>query len=39
MSYLQNLMSDVEVMAVLLAALVHDVDHPGRSNQFLIQQK
>ena len=32
-------MSDVEVMAALLAALIHDVDHPGKSNQFLVQQQ
>jgi len=36
---MQGLMSELEVMACLLAALVHDVDHPGKSNQFLVQQQ
>ncbi|NXQ31488.1 PDE4D phosphodiesterase, partial [Alaudala cheleensis] len=28
--------SDLEVLATLFAAAIHDVDHPGVSNQFLI---
>ena len=27
----------MEVFAALVGAAVHDVDHPGRSNQFLIE--
>ena len=33
---LQNIFSPLEILAVLLAAAVHDVDHPGKTNQFLI---
>ena len=29
--------SKLEVFAALVGAAVHDVDHPGRSNQFLIE--
>ena len=32
-------MSDVEVLAVLLAALVHDVHHPGTTNGFQINRQ
>ncbi|NXD18787.1 PDE4C phosphodiesterase, partial [Nothocercus nigrocapillus] len=28
--------TDLEVLAALFAAAIHDVDHPGVSNQFLI---
>ena len=28
--------SGLEIMAALIAAVIHDVDHPGRNNQFLI---
>ena len=30
-------MTDLETFAVIFAAAVHDVDHPGVSNQFLVQ--
>ena len=33
----QNVMTDMETFAVIFAAAVHDVDHPGVSNQFLVQ--
>ena len=29
--------SELEVFAALIAAAVHDVDHPGKNNQFLIE--
>ena len=32
----QNVFSDIEILATLLAAAAHDVDHPGLTNQFLI---
>lgn len=28
--------TDLEILAALFAAAIHDVDHPGVSNQFLI---
>jgi cAMP-specific phosphodiesterase 4 len=34
---LENVFSKLEVFAAVVAAAVHDVDHPGRSNQFLIE--
>ncbi|XP_068607176.1 3',5'-cyclic-AMP phosphodiesterase 4C-like [Brachionichthys hirsutus] len=33
---LDAVFSDLEVLAALFAAAIHDVDHPGVSNQFLI---
>lgn len=37
-SYLifQAVFTDLEILAALFAAAIHDVDHPGVSNQFLI---
>ena len=32
----QNVLSDLEVLATIFACAVHDVDHPGLTNQFLI---
>ena len=32
----QNVFSDLEVLATIFACAVHDVDHPGLTNQFLI---
>ncbi len=32
-------MTDVEVLAAILSALTHDVDHPGKNNQFLVGQR
>jgi len=37
LSVSQNVMTDLETFAVIFAAAVHDVDHPGVSNQFLVQ--
>lgn len=28
--------TDLEILAALFASSIHDVDHPGVSNQFLI---
>lgn len=28
--------TDLEILAALFASAIHDVDHPGVSNQFLI---
>ncbi|CAH8616345.1 unnamed protein product [Schistosoma intercalatum] len=33
---LDDVFSDLEILAVLFAAAIHDVDHPGVTNQFLI---
>uniref|UniRef100_A0A8C3MRS0 Phosphodiesterase n=1 Tax=Geospiza parvula TaxID=87175 RepID=A0A8C3MRS0_GEOPR len=33
---LDDVFTDLEVLAALFAAAIHDVDHPGVSNQFLI---
>ena len=34
--FLQNVFTDLEILAALFSAAIHDVDHPGLSNQFLI---
>lgn len=36
MSLEQAVFTDLEILAALFAAAIHDVDHPGVSNQFLI---
>lgn len=33
---LQNVFSELEILAALFAGAIHDVDHPGFTNQFLI---
>lgn len=33
---IRSYLSPLEIMAALIAGLVHDVDHPGRTNQFHI---
>ncbi|KAG5442912.1 cAMP-specific 3',5'-cyclic phosphodiesterase 4B [Clonorchis sinensis] len=33
---LEDVFSDLEILAVIFASIVHDVDHPGLTNQFLI---
>ncbi|XP_045905233.1 cAMP-specific 3',5'-cyclic phosphodiesterase 4D-like isoform X3 [Micropterus dolomieu] len=33
---LESVFTDLEVMAALFASAIHDVDHPGVTNQFLI---
>ena len=32
----QSVFTDLEILAALFAAAVHDVDHPGLSNHFLV---
>ncbi|KAK2184145.1 hypothetical protein NP493_279g03001 [Ridgeia piscesae] len=34
---LKNVFSDLEVLAAIFACAIHDVDHPGVTNQFLIE--
>lgn len=36
LSVQQAVFTDLEILAALFAAAIHDVDHPGVSNQFLI---
>ncbi|KAG1677360.1 hypothetical protein FOA52_010739 [Chlamydomonas sp. UWO 241] len=31
-------LTDLEILAMLIAALIHDVNHPGVNNSFLVQQ-
>eukprot|EP01062_Namystynia_karyoxenos_P034791 TRINITY_DN25476_c0_g1_i1.p1 TRINITY_DN25476_c0_g1~~TRINITY_DN25476_c0_g1_i1.p1 ORF type:complete len:1348 (+),score=350.04 TRINITY_DN25476_c0_g1_i1:74-4045(+) len=38
-THLDRMLSEVEVLALLFAAAIHDFDHPGVSNQFLINTK
>ncbi|TNN19308.1 cAMP-specific 3',5'-cyclic phosphodiesterase 4C [Schistosoma japonicum] len=33
---LEDVFSDLEILAVLFASAIHDVDHPGVTNQFLV---
>lgn len=33
---LENVFTDLEILAAIFAAAIHDVDHPGLTNQFLI---
>lgn len=35
-SWAQPIFTQLEVFAALVAAIIHDVDHPGRNNQFLV---
>ena len=32
----QNLFTELEILATIIASAVHDVDHPGVTNQYLI---
>lgn len=34
--YFQNVFTDLEILAAIFASAIHDVDHPGVTNQFLI---
>ena len=36
---LKSLLTNSEIFAILLSALVHDVDHPGHTNEFEINAK
>lgn len=36
LSFPQAVFTDLEILAAIFAAAIHDVDHPGVSNQFLI---
>jgi len=33
---LKTVFTDLEIMSILIASAIHDVDHPGLTNQFLI---
>jgi cAMP-specific phosphodiesterase 4 len=33
---LENVFTDLEIMASIIGAAIHDVDHPGYTNQYLI---
>ncbi|KAF6198387.1 hypothetical protein GE061_008135, partial [Apolygus lucorum] len=33
---LESVFTDLEIMAAIFAATIHDVDHPGLTNQFLV---
>ena len=33
---MQGVFSELEVLATIIASAVHDVDHPGVTNQYLI---
>jgi len=33
---MQNVFTDLEIFATIFACIVHDVDHPGVNNQFLV---
>lgn len=35
-SFFQAVFTDLEILAAIFASAIHDVDHPGVSNQFLI---
>jgi len=32
----QGVFSDLEALATIIASAIHDVDHPGVTNQYLI---
>lgn len=32
----QSVFTELEVLAAIVASAVHDVDHPGVNNQFLV---
>jgi len=35
-SLFQSLFTELEILAVIFASAIHDVDHPGVTNQYLI---
>jgi len=32
----QNVFTDLEIFATIFACVIHDVDHPGVNNQYLV---
>lgn len=36
LDFFQAVFTDLEILAAIFASAIHDVDHPGVSNQFLI---
>ena len=34
--YIQGSFMPLEIVSLLVAAAVHDVDHPGKTNDFLV---
>jgi hypothetical protein len=34
--YFQNVFDELDEVASLLAAIIHDIDHPGKTNAFLV---
>ena len=37
LSFLQSCLSDLEIFAILLSAIIHDYDHSGTTNNYHIQ--
>lgn len=35
----QNIFDQLDEVACLIAAVVHDVDHPGKTNAFLVNER
>ena len=33
----QNVFTELEILAAIFASAIHDVDHPGLTNQYLVQ--
>ena len=39
LSFSQHCLSEIEVLAIIFAAAIHDYEHPGTTNSFHIQTK